>query len=195
MTRDRMRLDDVRTLVVDGDHQGVTIHLNMLYGLGINSVKVAETASEAQEHLGSGSRCDLCICDASLPDMAGTELVKWIRQCEEPARFMPTLVLTGYAGFRNVVEFRDAGAHLVVRKPASPQMLYDRIAWLSTPHRAFIESENYVGPDRRFKSEGPPDGIGRRATDLSAEIGDAVDPNMSQDEIDNLIRPMKVFAE
>jgi CheY-like chemotaxis protein len=194
MTRDRMRLDDVRTLVVDGDRQGVIVLLDMLHGLGISSVKVVESGADAKDHLADSS-CDLCICEATLPDMPGTEFVKWLRQCEDPLRFLPTLVLTGYADLNHVTAFRDAGAHLVVRKPASPQALYDRIAWISKPRRVFVEADSYIGPDRRFKSLGPPDGAGRRHTDLSTEIGDAIDPNMSQDEIDSLMRPTKVFAE
>ncbi len=41
----------------------------------------------------------------------------------------------------------------------------------------------------------PPGVVGRRATDLSIEIGAATEPNMSQDEIDSLIKPMLVMAE
>ena len=41
----------------------------------------------------------------------------------------------------------------------------------------------------------PPGVVGRRATDLSIEIGAATEPNMSQDEIDSLIKPMRVMAE
>jgi hypothetical protein len=37
--------------------------------------------------------------------------------------------------------------------------------------------------------------VGRRVTDLSIEIGMATEPNLSQDEIDSLIKPMKVMAE
>jgi hypothetical protein len=57
----------------------------------------------------------------------------------------------------------------------------------------FVESETYVGPDRRFKNTGVPVGTkGRRKGDLSADVGEAVDPNMSQDDIDNLLKPNRV---
>ncbi len=73
--------------------------------------------------------------------------------------------------------------------------MYDRLAWAAQPKRAFVESETYVGPDRRFRLLAPPGVVGRRATDLSIEIGAATEPNMSQDEIDSLIKPMLVMAE
>ena len=51
--------------------------------------------------------------------------------------------------------------------------MYDRLAWAAQPKRAFVESETYVGPDRRFRLLPPPGVVGRRATDLSIEIGAA----------------------
>lgn len=89
---------------------------------------------------------------------------------------------------------RDCGANVVIRKPVSPQILFDRLAWVSRVQRPFIECESYIGPDRRFKSIGPPGGVGRRSTDLSADVGTAKEPNMSQDEIDMLFKPAKIAA-
>ena len=60
---------------------------------------------------------------------------------------------------------------------------------------AFVETPAYAGPDRRFKSLGPPGGIGRRSTDLSAEIGDASEPNLSQVEIDSFMKPVRMSLE
>jgi hypothetical protein len=71
-------------------------------------------------------------------------------------------------------------------------VLFDHIAWSAKSSRPFIETEDYVGPCRRFKNIGPPSGAGRRSTDLSPEIGAAQEPNMSQDEIDSLLRPTKI---
>lgn len=189
-----MNLKEVRALIVDSDHFGVTLLVQMLHGLGMERIKIAHTVADAQKQL-ENADYDLCICEAELPDMPGTELVKWLRRLPTQKRFMPALVLTGYSGFRNVTAFRDAGANLVMCKPASPQTLYDRIAWMSESGRAFIECETYVGPDRRFKSVGPPGGVPRRATDLSTEVGAAIEPNLSQDEIDSLMRPTRIQTE
>ncbi|MEK9947470.1 MAG: hypothetical protein VW999_15980 [Alphaproteobacteria bacterium] len=54
---------------------------------------------------------------------------------------------------------------MVVAKPISPRSLYSRLQWAAENERAFIESESYCGPDRRFKVEGPPAEGGRRADD------------------------------
>lgn len=44
---DALRLDDVRTLMVDGDTFGVTLLVDMLRGLGLNSLKVVESGKSA----------------------------------------------------------------------------------------------------------------------------------------------------
>jgi CheY-like chemotaxis protein len=193
MTFDRLRLDDVKTLVVEGDRMGGSLLLEMMRGLGFTSLKLAESGAEAMTILEENTY-DLCICDALLPDITGADFVRWVRARSAPARFLPLLMLTGYAAFDQVMALRDAGAHMVMKKPASPQSLYDRLAWVAQPKRGFVESETYTGPDRRFRALGPPDGVGRRATDLSAEIGMATEPNMSQDEIDNLMTPVRMMA-
>ncbi len=191
--RDRMNLKGVRTLLVNADTFDANLVTQMLHGLGLDKLDVATSGGEAQKRIAADDYA-LCLCDADLPDMPAPMLVQWIRRQVTPARFLPILVLTGYSGFGNVTAFRDAGAHLVMKKPASPQTLYDRIAWVARPPRAFVECESYAGPDRRFKSVGPPGGVPRRATDLSSEIGAATEPNLSQDEIDNLMRPMRIVT-
>lgn len=194
MIAERLRLDGIRTLVVDGDPAGGLLLLEILRGLGFTALKLVETAKAAEAALEQDGY-DLCLCDAALPDANGADFVRAVRTRPAPLRFLPIMAMTGYAAFDQVLALRDAGAHLVMKKPASPQGLYDRLAWVAQPKRGFVESETYVGPDRRFRSLGPPGGIGRRATDLSIEIGMATEPNMSQDEIDCLIKPMKVMAE
>ena len=77
---------------------------------------------------------------------------------------------------------------MVIAKPLSPRSLYSRLLWAAENERAFIESPTYCGPDRRFKIEGFPGGVGRRAEDKIEDVGDASGPDMSQDEIDALFK-------
>mgnify|MGYP001184890821 CR=1 FL=1 len=44
----------------------------------------------------------------------------------------------------------------------------------------------------RRSMTGLPGGVGRRATDLNGEAGSQEERNMSQDEIDSMIKPMRV---
>ena len=118
MNAERLRLDGIKTLVVDGDRANATLLLEILRGLGFTSLKLAESATAAFAMLDEAPH-DLCICDAQLPDMTGVDFIRAIRARPAPARFLPLLLLTGYAAFDQVTALRDAGAHLVMKKPAS----------------------------------------------------------------------------
>ena len=77
---------------------------------------------------------------------------------------------------------------MVIAKPMSPASLYDRLAWIAFNPRQFVDTRTYFGPDRRFKIEGYPDGVGRRKGDQMVEIADEVGPALAQDDIDNLFQ-------
>lgn len=193
MSKDRMKLKDVSTLLVDSEPNANRLMQQMLRGLGMEMVTTADSISLARSLLETKA-FDMMIIEAELPDGSGSELVSWLRRLTSPIRFIPVLVATPYSHMRNVARARDAGASLVIKKPVSPQVLYEHISWAASSTRNFIESEGYVGPDRRFKFLGPPGGVGRRESDLAGDIGAATEPNMSQDEIDALIKPTKVMA-
>ncbi|HWA89419.1 MAG TPA: response regulator [Rhizomicrobium sp.] len=194
MKKASLNLKGAATLIVDDDKFAVGILLQMLRGFGIDQPVVVESGAAAKKLL-ANHVYDLCILEARLPDMKGSELLHWIRRQKPPVRFMPSIVVTGYSQLSNIVAMRDSGAHTVIKKPLSPQALFDRIGWAADGARAFVEVGGYIGPDRRFKFVGPPDGVGRRQDDLSGEIGEATEPNMSQAEIDAMIRPTKIMAE
>lgn len=192
---EKLNFSQIECLVIDADQYSTSILGQILRGFGLNKHQVIESGDEAKKRLPNG-HFDLLICDALLPDMHAGDLIKWIRR--QPGlniKYIPIVVLTGYTQFSNVVVLRDAGANIVVRKPVSPNVLFDHIAWSARTDRPFIETDTYMGPDRRFKNTGPPDGVGRRKTDLTTELGAAVEPNMSQDAIDSLLKPTKVEIE
>ena len=49
-----------------------------------------------------------------------------------------------------------------------------------------MRTADYFGPDRRFKIEGYPNGIGRRKGDGEVEVAQEVGPALAQDDIDSL---------
>jgi CheY-like chemotaxis protein len=193
--QEKLNFSQVAALVVDNDSYATGILGQILRGFGLTRHTIAEDG-ETGRRLVQAGHYDMVICEYVLPDMAGTDFVRWLRRLPEPQiKAVPVILLTGYTQFSSVAAARDCGANIVVKKPISPNVLFDRIAWSAESERPFIETSSYVGPCRRFKSSGPPNGIGRRATDLSAEVGAAVEPNMSQDEIDSFIKPTRVSIE
>jgi DNA-binding response OmpR family regulator len=188
----RLNFHGVTALLVEGDRQSVSLLGEILRRFGLDNQHCVATGAEAKAFV-QRVAVDFFFCEAALPDMDGLDLVRWVRR-SAPVPYVPIVVLTGYSRVDAVVGARDAGANLVVKKPLSPQVLFDRLAWMGQGSRKFVETETYVGPDRRFKSIGPPDGLGRRSTDLSQDVGLAREPNMTQSEIDAMMKPTKLAS-
>ena len=177
MAQPRMNLKSVATLLVDSDRFTRGLVVQMLRGFKMDSPVVCDSGASAMEYL-QQTAVDLCIMEAVLPDMASPELIRWIRRPEMGAvRFIPIIVLSGYTQQRTVATARDAGANTVLKKPASPQALFDRIMWVARVPRPFIDAGSYVGPDRRFKAEEPPDKIYKRADDAANTASNLQTPN------------------
>lgn len=192
---EKLNFSAINALVVDDDNYAVQLLGQILRGFGLKQQTVIATGEEAKMRL-VREQFDLMICEAMLPDIHAADLVRWLRRLDNSKiKFLPVIVLTGHTQVKNVESVRDCGANIVVKKPVSPNVLFDRLAWAAQTSRPFVETSFYVGPDRRFKSVGPPDGVGRRQTDLSAEVGSAIEPNLSQDEVDNFMKPTKVAIE
>lgn len=188
----RVGLRDARVLCCDENEQGQEILSRILVGFGVHQITRADNA-ETFQRLVADKGFDLILIDAGVGG-DGYALASWLRRSRfEPNRFAPIVILAGHTPRSQVERARDCGANCIVTKPISAAMLLERILWTGRGERMFVDSPGYVGPDRRFKNEGPPNGVaGRRATDLSADIGQATQPNMSQDEIDNLLKPQRV---
>ncbi len=190
---DRLNLERVGVLVIEGNSAEQDLLAQVLTGFGVRNLRRCPDAEEAKTALATFDT-GLIIADGSAADGAVYDFVAWLRRhAPEPRRFLPVLLLSGHVRMSQVVRARDCGASFVVTKPLAPRILLDRIGWLGRETRGFIEIDGgYVGPDRRFKSFGPPPGeAGRRRDDLPLEVGDAVEANMSQDDIDALMNPRR----
>jgi len=185
----RIDLRKATVLLVEPNNQAMDVLGQIFLGFGATGCLRASSFEEAQQ-LVHGHIIDLVACEATLqpdgPD--GYEFVSWLRRSGlDPNAFAPVLLTSSHTSARNVSKARDCGAHFVVTKPLAPAILLQRILWIAQNNRTFVHCDVYSGPDRRFQNVGPPDGVGRRHNDLSAEVGDASGDNMSQDEIDSLL--------
>ena len=165
MGQARLNLKNIVALLVDRDHFGRGLVAQMLRGFGISTILTADTGAEALELLGHNCP-DITFIEGQSLDIPTAELIRWVRANPgRTLRFIPIIVLTGYTQLRLISSARDAGANLVVRKPVSPQVLFDRLVWVAASNRPFLESPSYNGPDRRFHAVEPPDGKLKRAAD------------------------------
>jgi CheY-like chemotaxis protein len=187
-----VNLDALSILLVEGNTSEMDILVQIFLGFGANKTLRAADGPEASTIV-SDNMIDLMIVDGMLPgEQDGFELIRSIRTGMTESRFMPILLILGHTSRANVERARDCGAHFVVAKPIKPGVLFERIAWLAGGLRPFVETETYMGPDRRFKMMGPPPGMdGRRREDLPTDLGAATMPNMSQDDIDAMLKPAR----
>jgi two-component system, sensor histidine kinase and response regulator len=96
------------------------IHKSMLEELNCN-VKIASTAKETLDLLKNGY--DILFVDIGLPDMAGFELIKKIREFDDHSAHIPIIVLTGYSDDEDRKLFFRVGANEVVIKPVDKDNL------------------------------------------------------------------------
>lgn len=176
-----MNFSRVRVLVVDGDEFAVGIVTQILRGYGVGLCMSVATGAEAQDML-LHEKFNFVICEAVLSDMPGADLVRWMRSQERSQiKFMPVIILTGHAQIDNVTTGRDSGAHIVVRKPISPSVLFDRLVWAAKNRRPFLEAPTYIGPDRRFKPVDALEGDERRGVERAGTAAENAADNPRKD--------------
>ena len=190
---DRLRLDGIHFLLVDDNAHALQIMAQVVAGFGVRNISKADSAATARQALMRGG-VDIVLTDAQMPGETGYQLTEWIRrEAPEPTRYVPVVIVTGHTPESDVTLGRDIGAHFTIAKPLLPRVLLQRLFWISYEDRQFVQAEGYVGPDRRFKRLGPPaDTDGRRSDDRKGEVGEASQPNLSQAEIDAMMKPAKV---
>jgi len=175
-------------LIADENAYFSSICHSILRGFGATRVLEARDAEDARKLLVQ-HKIDLMLCDHKLPPSGGLEFTRWIRS--DPLnefRTIPILLMTTDTRSTIVASARDCGANMVLVKPVSPSSLYDRLVWIAFNARKFVDSKDYFGPDRRFKIEGYPNGVGRRAADKAVDLGTPTGPALSQSDIDALLK-------
>ncbi len=187
----RVYFGKLSVLLVEANALEAEIIIQVLTGFKVRHVTRFETAAQAREHL-QRAQAELIIVGTSHSgdgEMDEYDFIRWLRRSKvETTRTAAIILLAGHTSEANVLRARDCGASFIIAKPVRPRIVYDRVVWLAKDARAFIDSETYAGPDRRFQKLGPPPNTeGRRKDDLSLKIGDAKEPNMSQNEIDALL--------
>lgn len=189
----RVNLDKAVALVVDDNPQALDLLCTVLSGLGIRDLVRASSAAEAIEQCGR-KVFDLILTDGQMPEMDGYDFVHWLRhEAGEEARLVPAIVITAHTRRSHVLRARDCGANFIVAKPISPKIILERIYWVAQSKRMFVETDTYIGPDRRFKQTGTPAEFpdGRRRDDVSGDLAATGGDNLSQEELNSMIAPQK----
>ena len=186
MTSPSINLRGLVILVADQSAYLCKLAHTMLKGFGANKVMEVRSSIDVISTLNE-QKIDILLCDANLPADGGLKLTQAIRRNENnPNRTIPILIMTSDTREMTIKSARDAGANMVIAKPMAPAVLFDRLSWIAFNPRNFIDAPTYFGPDRRFKIEGYPTGVGRRKSDNPVEVAEESGPALAQSDIDNL---------
>lgn len=178
-------LQRTSVMLADADTMGQSILGQMLVGFGARNVTRCDDIAEVRRLLGLQS-FDLVIIDPASFGPAGYDTIGWIRRSlQPPNKHVSILVATGHTENARVGQLRDSGANFVVSKPLSAAVLLERILWLSREKRPYVETAQYIGPDRRWHDAALPEGIeGRRVRDKEVAARIAAGGEMNQADID-----------
>jgi two-component system chemotaxis response regulator CheY len=191
MKNSAVNLRDLVILVADPNAYLRRVVHGILRGFGANKVLEVESCISLLQTL-SSQKIDILLCDVRLPPHGGLKLTRTIRRnTDNQNRTVPILLMSSDPSEVMIKNARDAGANMVVAKPLSPSSLYDRLGWIAFNPRPFIDTETYFGPDRRFKIEGYPGGVGRRKGDKILEVAEEAGPALAQNDIDNLFSAVR----
>ena len=188
----KINLSKASVLLIDGSQHSLNVMAQIMKGFGVREICRCASIDEAEKNVRGGT-FDLIVIDPDVGGDAGYEFLHALRHSVgSPNALVPVILVSGHARVTDVARARDTGADYFVAKPLTPNVLLQRIMFVVRDKRDFEVGE-YIGPSRRFRFEGPPVGSeGRRDNDILAPLGDADEPNLSQNEIDNFIKPQRV---
>lgn len=188
----RLNLSKSTVLLLQNNQTELDILGQVFIGFGVKAIRKCLTIGEADQAIQSVN-FDLLVVDCDMPGGVGFDFVAKVRRLEaSDNRLAPTLLISGHTVPSSITRARDCGANFVVAKPITPKVMFDRVSWLAREEREFVATPTYAGPCRRHKVFGPPAGMkGRRKDDVSAKIGKADGPDMSQSDIDAMFNPKR----
>ena len=158
---EKVDFSKVHFLIVDGNALSADLARDLLLTMGAKTVFVAHNFDEGLEVLGSGS-VDVLLTELHLPPRSGLDLIRAVRDGKTKAsKQMPILVMSAMSAKEHVFEARDAGVTEFIAKPYGVEGFYRRMVGIVARPRAFVDTNEYFGPDRR-RRQVPFDGQDRR---------------------------------
>lgn len=116
--------NQLRVLLVDDNKVNQFLGRKILNNLGIKSVELASSGTEAIDKL-NGAEFDVLLTDVEMPGMSGYALCEWIRSREKEGEHLIVIALTANATREDREMAANSGIDDYLTKPYSPQDLYE----------------------------------------------------------------------
>lgn len=153
-------------LIVDDNSMMVTIIKTLLHGFGVHEIYDANDAISGFEEL-SNAKIDIILLDNKMDTLNGIEFTRMVRTANDsPNHYIPIIMISAYTQRSSIQAARDVGVNEFICKPLSAKNLSDRISQVINHPRAFIETPQFFGPDRRRNKNSKYSGPERRKQKL-----------------------------
>jgi PAS domain S-box-containing protein len=124
------RIDGVHVLAVDDEPDSLNLLRTALEGAGA-TVTTSSSGPAALEAVRVRPP-DVMVVDIGMPGMDGLQLIRAVRQLDEPARRTPAAALTAYARSQDRITSLASGFHMHLVKPIDPLELIVAVSSLVT---------------------------------------------------------------
>lgn len=144
-----IRFNNLSILVAEDNKAMLSLIRAVLNTLEFQDIHTASNGEDAWR-IFQLQKPDIVLTDWEMDGMTGIELIRKIRRDPDSSnRMVPVVILTGYALPERIIEARDAGVTEFLVKPFMAKELANRLAHVINKPRDFIETDTFVGPDRR----------------------------------------------
>ena len=162
------KLSRIRVLVIDDNTPIRMLIRSLLLDLGVGVVDMAAGAEEGWESF-IRYKPDIIFVDWHMDSMDGVEFTMRVRRdSDSPNPTIPIIMMTGFTNKERVFLARDAGVTEFLIKPFTVQGLSRHLSHVIENPRQFVVSPNFVGPDRRRRTDAVMAVRKRRRTDKSS---------------------------
>lgn len=140
-------------IVAQASHTRAMVR-RMVMELGVRDIIEADTTDSAMDQMRS-SQPQIVLCDWEIEPSGAMDFCKAIRESDEVTdRNVSFIALADQLQEEHVFTGRDKGVTEILVKPFSLRSLAVRILASIEHPREFVESDKFVGPDRRRKERG-----------------------------------------
>ncbi|MDP6706322.1 MAG: response regulator [Alphaproteobacteria bacterium] len=176
-----LSLDRFSVLLAEDNPYLRTLLLQALKAMGVGTVRTVNDGGAAIEVLqllkddpvrAGMMNVDIILSNWQMSPVDGLMLLRWVRRHKEsPCRFIPFVMVTGFADKEYVAQARELGVTEMLAKPFSVQSVAERVLQVIERPRQFVHTPNYFGPDRRRQQlASPPDGERRILTEDEIDV-------------------------
>jgi DNA-binding response OmpR family regulator len=152
---DKKAHGDLAMLVVEDAAHMASIVCGILKSMGVGKIYEARNGDDALNIL-AHYPVNVVLIDNLEPPLDGLAVVKTVRTAQSQfPKSVPVIYMTAVPNKSAVIAARDAGVTEVLSKPFSAAQLIARIESVLNKPRSLVQSEAFVGPDRRRKEKVP----------------------------------------